>query len=132
MVTEGNRRQTSTLADIGITKKQSHVAQKLADIPQAEFRERIAVAGATFAGSSASSRRSPGTRSRCSIRADKSPPRVSVAGTEDHPASVVLKSGFRSSHSITHFLHDFVPVKQGRLAGFWAARMMAPFFTERR
>lgn len=33
-----------TLADIGITKKQSHVAQKLATIPEPEFRERIAVA----------------------------------------------------------------------------------------
>ena len=33
-----------TLADIGITKKQSHVAQKLAAIPEPEFRERIAVA----------------------------------------------------------------------------------------
>ena len=33
-----------TLASIGITKKQSHVAQKLAAIPEPEFRERIAVA----------------------------------------------------------------------------------------
>ena len=33
-----------TLAEIGITKKQSHVAQKLATIPEPEFRERIAVA----------------------------------------------------------------------------------------
>lgn len=35
---------TPTLADIGITKKQSHVAQKLAAIPEPEFRERIAIA----------------------------------------------------------------------------------------
>ena len=33
-----------TLASIGITKKQSHVAQKLAAIPEPEFRERIAIA----------------------------------------------------------------------------------------
>ena len=36
--------QPPTLADIGITKKQSHVAQKLAAIPEPEFRERIAIA----------------------------------------------------------------------------------------
>ena len=36
--------QPPTLASIGITKKQSHVAQKLAAIPDPEFRERIAVA----------------------------------------------------------------------------------------
>lgn len=30
-----------TLADIGITKKQSHVAQKLAAIPEPEFRASI-------------------------------------------------------------------------------------------
>lgn len=30
-----------TLAEIGITKKQSHVAQKLADIPEGEFRGRM-------------------------------------------------------------------------------------------
>jgi hypothetical protein len=33
VVTDGNRRETPTLADIGITKKQSSTAQKLADIP---------------------------------------------------------------------------------------------------
>ena len=33
-----------TLASIGITKKQSSTAQKLAAIPEPEFRERIAVA----------------------------------------------------------------------------------------
>lgn len=43
-VPDGNRNQEPTLADIGITKKQSHVAQKLAAIPEPEFRERIAVA----------------------------------------------------------------------------------------
>ena len=32
-----------TLADLNITKKQSHVVQKLATIPEPEFRERIAV-----------------------------------------------------------------------------------------
>jgi hypothetical protein len=32
-----------TLRDIGLTKKQSATAQKLADIPEPEFRERIAV-----------------------------------------------------------------------------------------
>ena len=36
--------QPPTLADLNITKKQSHVAQKLATIPEPEFRERIAVA----------------------------------------------------------------------------------------
>lgn len=36
-----------TLAEIGITKKQSATAQKLADIPEPEFRERIAVAKAS-------------------------------------------------------------------------------------
>ena len=41
---EGTTQQPPTLADIGITKKQSHVAQKLAAIPEPEFRERIAVA----------------------------------------------------------------------------------------
>ena len=35
--------QPPTLADLNITKKQSHVAQKLATIPEPEFRERIAV-----------------------------------------------------------------------------------------
>lgn len=44
VVTGGNRRDVETLAEIGITKKQSHVAQKLATIPEPEFRERIAVA----------------------------------------------------------------------------------------
>ena len=34
---------TPTLADIGITKKQSANAQKLADIPKEEFTERVAV-----------------------------------------------------------------------------------------
>ena len=33
---------TQTLAEIGITKKQSATAQKLANIPDQEFRERIA------------------------------------------------------------------------------------------
>lgn len=42
-VVPGRNRGTATLAEIGITKKQSHVAQKLADIPEEEFRERIAV-----------------------------------------------------------------------------------------
>ncbi|MBX3736029.1 MAG: hypothetical protein KF715_05015 [Candidatus Didemnitutus sp.] len=32
-----------TIADIGITKKQSATAQKLANIPEPEFRERVAV-----------------------------------------------------------------------------------------
>jgi hypothetical protein len=35
---------TPTLAEIGITKKQSATAQKLADILKPEFRERITVA----------------------------------------------------------------------------------------
>ncbi len=35
--------QPPTLADLNITKKQSRVAQKLATIPEPEFRERIAV-----------------------------------------------------------------------------------------
>ncbi len=42
-VPDGNRNQEPTLADIGITKKQSSTAQKLADIPEPEFRERRAV-----------------------------------------------------------------------------------------
>jgi len=45
-VPDGNRNQPPTLASIGITKKQSANAQKLADIPEHEFRERIAVAQA--------------------------------------------------------------------------------------
>lgn len=35
-----------TLREIGITRKQSATAQKLADIPEPEFRERVAVAKA--------------------------------------------------------------------------------------
>jgi hypothetical protein len=46
-VPEENRNQTPTLAAIGITKKQSARAQKLADIPAPEFAERIAVAKAS-------------------------------------------------------------------------------------
>lgn len=38
--------ENPTLAEIGISKKQSSTAQKLADIPTPEFRERIAVAKA--------------------------------------------------------------------------------------
>lgn len=38
---------TPRLKDIGITKTQSARAQKLADIPEAEFKERIAVAKAS-------------------------------------------------------------------------------------
>ncbi|MDP3069824.1 MAG: hypothetical protein Q8N18_06015 [Opitutaceae bacterium] len=38
--------EPATLAEIGITKKQSATAQKLADIPEPQFRERIAVAKA--------------------------------------------------------------------------------------
>jgi hypothetical protein len=34
----------ATLAEIGITKKQSATAQKLAAIPEPEFKERVAVA----------------------------------------------------------------------------------------
>lgn len=36
-----------TIAEIGITKKQSSTAQKLADIPTEEFQERVAVAKAS-------------------------------------------------------------------------------------
>jgi hypothetical protein len=36
-----------TLAEIGITKKQSATAQKLADIPEPEFRERVALTKAS-------------------------------------------------------------------------------------
>jgi len=39
--------RTPTLKEIGITKDQSSRAQKLADIPEPEFRERIAVAKAS-------------------------------------------------------------------------------------
>lgn len=39
--------QTPRLADMGITKNESHLAQKLADIPAEEFAERIAVAKAS-------------------------------------------------------------------------------------
>jgi len=35
------------LEDIGITKQQSHIAQKLADIPEPEFQERMATAKAS-------------------------------------------------------------------------------------
>ena len=44
LVPEWNQVTAPTLADIGITKKQSHVAQNLANILEPEFRERIAVA----------------------------------------------------------------------------------------
>jgi hypothetical protein len=40
----------ATLAEIGITKKQSATAQKLADIPKEEFAERVAVAKASKKG----------------------------------------------------------------------------------
>lgn len=43
---EGTAPQPATLAEIGITKKQSARAQKLAAIPADEFKERIAVAKA--------------------------------------------------------------------------------------
>ena len=51
-VVSGSRRkpvkdETPTLAEVGITKKQSHVAQKLAAIPKEEFQERIAVTKAS-------------------------------------------------------------------------------------
>jgi len=39
--------EPATLAEIGITKKQSSRAQQLADIPAPEFKERIAVAKAS-------------------------------------------------------------------------------------
>jgi hypothetical protein len=42
-VPDGNRNQPARLAEIGITKKQSSTAQKLAAIPAQEFHERIAV-----------------------------------------------------------------------------------------
>ncbi|MEO6875498.1 MAG: hypothetical protein ABI222_11830, partial [Opitutaceae bacterium] len=35
--------KTPRLRDMGITNQQSHMAQKLADIPEDEFRERIAL-----------------------------------------------------------------------------------------
>jgi hypothetical protein len=38
--------EPATLAEIGITKKESSRAQKLADIPKEEFHERVAVAKA--------------------------------------------------------------------------------------
>ena len=38
---------TPRLRDIGITNQQSHMAQKLASIPEPEFQERIAVAKAS-------------------------------------------------------------------------------------
>lgn len=41
-VPERNHGEPATLAEIGITKKQSATAQKLADIPAQEFRERTA------------------------------------------------------------------------------------------
>jgi len=44
---EPPKSETPTLAEIGITKKQSHVAQKLASIPVEEFAERVAVAKAS-------------------------------------------------------------------------------------
>lgn len=45
----GSREQppTATLAEIGITKKQSSTAQKLADIPEPEFRDRLALTKAS-------------------------------------------------------------------------------------
>jgi hypothetical protein len=39
--------QPPTLAEIGITKKQSAQAQKLAEIPEEEFKERIAVSASS-------------------------------------------------------------------------------------
>ncbi len=42
-VSPENRNPTPTLADIGITKRQSSTAQKLASLPEEEFRERVAV-----------------------------------------------------------------------------------------
>lgn len=44
VVTDGNRRET--LADLGITKKQSAQAQSLAKLPKEELEERLAVAKA--------------------------------------------------------------------------------------
>ena len=43
-VLAGDKEAPPTLADVGITRIQSSDAQKLADIPEPEFRERIAVA----------------------------------------------------------------------------------------
>jgi len=43
VVPDGNHGEP-TLASIGITKKQSHVAQKLAEIPEDEFKARVALA----------------------------------------------------------------------------------------
>lgn len=40
---EAEPNSVPTIAEIGITKKQSATAQKLADIPAPEFRERLAV-----------------------------------------------------------------------------------------
>ena len=42
-VPERNHGEPASLAEIGNTKKQSHVAQKLADIPANKFRGRIEV-----------------------------------------------------------------------------------------
>jgi hypothetical protein len=45
--TEREPQNAPTLAEIGITKKQSSAAQKLADIPEQEFQERIALTKAS-------------------------------------------------------------------------------------
>ncbi len=64
--------EPATLAEIGITKKQSATAQKLADIPAEEFHEQIAVVKASGGGDAL---HSDGTRADCLPKAVSRPPR---------------------------------------------------------
>lgn len=74
-----DRTQPRTLAQIGITKNESSQAQKLADVPEEEFKERIAVAQA-----------SGGKLTRSAVsRAPAEPPKPIVGAGDTHGHKVM-------------------------------------------
>lgn len=66
-IAKKNGNRPATLAEIGITKKQSSRAQQLADIPAPEFAERVAVAKAS--GGKVSTARGPASAHRPPVAA---------------------------------------------------------------